>query len=74
MKIDHALGLGSEVSNGRGGTGSKILTEKLGQGESTDAHADPLEELTPRKSSQVMIDRIHEKMNKPSPWLWFHPG
>ena len=29
--------------------------------ESTDAHADPLEELTPCKSSQVMVEWIHEK-------------
>ena len=49
----------SEQWEGR--SGLQILTEKLGQGESTDAHPDPLEELTPSKGFQVMVDGIHEK-------------
>ena len=59
MKIDHALGLGSEVSDRRSAPATKILSEHLGQGKSTDAHAYPLKELSAGKIVLVSFERIH---------------
>jgi len=49
MKIDHALGLGSEMSDRRSDLATKILSEHLRQGKSTNAHAYPLKELSAGK-------------------------